>query len=144
MINSVMEDSRLTRTKRVLVASADTTMLDRVSRVLREASHEVVSTQRSGRLLYRVLEDPFDLVIMDLDLEGLSGIEALQILRRARPDLPVVVVTGALREREERQLAREGVAGHIRKPIDVADLEEAVKIAGEVQGGERERDGAYE
>ncbi len=128
-------------TKKVLVASADTTMLDRVSRVLREAGHDVVSTQRSGRLLYRVLEDPFDLVIMDLEVEGLSGIEALQILRRAKPDLPVVVMTGALREREEPQLAGEGVSSYLRKPIDAIDLVEAIKIADKIQGGKGEGDG---
>ena len=139
---SVMEEPTSTETRRVLVASADTTMLDRISRVLRDAGHAVVSTQRSGRLLYRVLEDPFDLVILDLEIEGLSGLEALQILRRAKPDLPVVVMAGALREREERQLAGEGVAGCLRKPIDVSGLEEAVRIAGRIEGGDREGEGA--
>lgn len=123
-----------TRTKKILLASPDATLLDRLSRVLREASHAVASTQRSGRLLYRALEDPFDLVIMDLDLEDLNGIEALQILRRAKPDLPVIVITGALRERESRQLSGEGVAGHLRKPIEVADLREAVRLASETRG----------
>jgi DNA-binding response OmpR family regulator len=133
-----MDEPKSTQTRKVLLASADTMMLDRVSRVLREAGHAVVSTQRSGRLLYRVLEDPFDLVIMDIDVEGLSGLEALQILRRAKPELPVVVLAGALREREERQLAVEGVAGILRKPIDVTDLVDAVRIADRTEGGDGE------
>lgn len=125
-----------TQTQKILLASSDTTLLDRLSRVLGDEAHSVVSTQRSGRLLYRALEDPFDLVVMDLDLEGLNGIEALQILRRARPELPVIVMTGALREREARQLAGEGVAGHLRKPVEVADLSEAVRLVSEVLGRE--------
>lgn len=129
-----MEESIQTKARKVLVASADDVLLDRMSRVLRDAGHSVVSTQRSGRLLYRVLEDPFDLVVLDLQIEGLSGLEALQILRRARPDLPVVVITGPLREREERQLSGEGIAGCLRKPIDVSALEEAIRIVGHIKG----------
>lgn len=140
MICSAMEQPK-TQTQKILLASADTTLLDRLSRVLRGAAHSVASTQRSGRLLYRALEDPFDLVIMDLDLEGLDGIEALQILRRARPELPVIVLTGALRERESRQLAGEGVAGHLRKPADVTDLSEAARLVSEVLGRGQERGG---
>ena len=82
MITSVMANPRNTRTKRVLVGSADTILLDRLARVLREAQCNVASTQRSGRLLYRALEDPFDLVVLDLDLKDLNGLEALQILGR--------------------------------------------------------------
>jgi DNA-binding NarL/FixJ family response regulator len=128
-----MANSRNTRTKRVLVGSADTILLDRLARVLREAHCNVASTQRSGRLLYRALEDPFDLVILDLDLKDLNGLEALQILRRARPKLPVVVVSAVLREREARQLAGEDVIGHLLKPIDVEDLAEAVRLAASVE-----------
>jgi CheY-like chemotaxis protein len=127
-----MEEPK-TRTKRILLASPDGTLLDRLSRVLQEVNYAVASTQRSGRLLFRALEDPFDLVIMDLDLEDLEGIEALQILRRAKPDLPVIVITGDLRERESRQLLGEGVAGHLRKPIGIADLREAVRLASEIK-----------
>ena len=78
-------DEPKTQTKKILLASPNVTLLDRLSRVLREASFTVAATHRSGRLLYRALEDPFDLVVMDLDLEDLNGIEALQILRRAKP-----------------------------------------------------------
>ena len=122
------------KTQKILIASADTMLLDRLSRMLRDEALSVASTQRSGRLLYRALEDPFDLVIMDLDLEGINGIETLQILRRARPDLPVIVVAGILREREARQLAGEGVAGHLRKPVEVSDLSDVFKLVSDVLG----------
>jgi DNA-binding NarL/FixJ family response regulator len=128
-----MENPKNIRTKRVLVGSADKILLDRLARVLREAHFNVASTQGSGRLLYRVLEDPFDLVILDLDLKDLNGLETLQILRRARPKLPVVVVSAVLREREARQLAGEDVIGHLLKPIDVEDLVEAVRLAASVE-----------
>ncbi len=112
---------------RVLVASADRALLDRLSRVLRGEECRVATTPRSGRLLYRALEDPFDLVIMDLDLMDLDGTQALQILRRARPGLPVVVLSDDLSERDGRLLANEHVVHHFRKPVDFQDLSALVR-----------------
>lgn len=136
-----MAEPNPTKVGRVLVASADEQMLERVTRVLRDVGHSVVSTRRSGRLLYRALEDPFDLVFLDLDVGDLDGLEALQILRRARPGLPVVVVAGFLREREERQLAGEGAFACLRKPIGTEDLDTAVRIAGTITARETEGGG---
>ncbi len=111
---------------RVLVASADLSLLDRVSRLLRTRDCRVAATPRSGRLLYRALEDPFDLVVMDLDLMDLDGKQTLQILRRAKPDLPVVVLSNPPNEREARLIANEHVVHHFRKPVDLERLVGAV------------------
>ena len=114
---------------RVLVASADGNLLDRLSRLLRAEDYRVAGTARGGRLLYRALEDPFDLVIMDLDLEDLDGREALQILRRARPDLPIVVLSRGLGERDLRLVAGEHVVHHFQKPVNLGDL---TSLAGQI------------
>jgi len=107
---------------RILLASADHDVVDRLSRTMREAEHTVVATRRSGRMLVRALEESFDLAILDLASEDMDGFEALQVLRRARPDLPVVVLVDDVGERTDRMIRAEGAAYQFRKPLDFGEF----------------------
>ena len=55
---------------------------------------EVTCTTDPATALQRASTDRWDLVLTDVEMPGMSGLELLQALRRAAPDLPVVVITG--------------------------------------------------
>jgi two-component system, NtrC family, response regulator HydG len=55
---------------------------------------EVTCTTDPATALLRASTDRWDLVLTDVEMPGMSGLELLQALRRAAPDLPVVVITG--------------------------------------------------
>lgn len=111
---------------KALVASQSRELRDQVSDILCGASHQVAATDRSGELLNRVLNEAFDLLVIDVDLCGMDGVESLSVLRRIRPKIPVVMVSGDVSTQVSQQIAREGVFYHFNKPIYEQDFLEVV------------------
>ena len=82
-----------------------------------------------GRAALRVLEErtaAVDLVLSDLVLPGMSGVELARTAHALRPGLPLLVVTGYSLAGREEELAAYGIAGWLQKPFTFDQL--ATKI----------------
>ena len=62
--------------------------------LLREAGHEVLEADRSGAVLETAAGRKPDLVVTDVNMAGISGAELIEQLRRTRPGVPVIAMTG--------------------------------------------------
>jgi PAS domain S-box-containing protein len=69
----------------------------------------------------------FDLVITDFKMPGISGLEVACAMRDARPDLPVLMVSGYINNQLRAQAAAAGVRELFAKPLEVEDLRDAVQ-----------------
>lgn len=65
--------------------------------------------------------DP-DIIIMDLSMPDLSGIEAMRRIHERRPDLPVVILTAHADEGTEREAREAGASGFVSKGTGLRDL----------------------
>lgn len=75
-----------------------------------------------------------DLVLLDLGLPGMGGLEALPLLRAAAPEATVVVISGYPRSELERHVAERGAAGYVEKGLSVKALvDQIVATAGVLQ-----------
>ncbi len=110
----------------VFVASRDEVLRQQAVGLLQASGHEVAATDRSSDLIRRLIAEPFDLVVIDADLAGMDGVEAMGVLRRIRPTVPIVLITGDVTVATDRKIAREGVFYHFRKPLYEEDF---VKVA---------------
>ena len=72
-------------------------------------------------------EPRFDLVVTDFNMPGISGLEVARAVRDARPDLPVVVVSGYVTDALRAQAAAAGVRELISKPQEVEELRDVVQ-----------------
>jgi DNA-binding NtrC family response regulator len=92
-----------------------------------------VTTAAGGEEAIKVVEkDDFDLVTIDLVMPEVSGIDAIEIIRRQKPHLPVVIVTGNATERLIAEAGRFGGCRVLRKPVGIEQfLDELVDIAGD-------------
>jgi CheY-like chemotaxis protein len=109
---------------RVLVVEDNPLNLKLVRDVLQAAGYEVVEAGSGEEGLRAAHESPPDIVLMDLQLPGIDGVETLRRLRLdpAVADVPVVAVTAfAMREDRERAYA-DGFDGYLAKPISVRAL----------------------
>lgn len=114
---------------RILLAEDDAEMRALVSRDLRRAGFSVVECA-NGRALLRRIEcgDPtqqgvgFDLVVADVRMPALTGLEVLERLRRADPFTPVVIVTAFASPETRCSALSLGALAVLDKPFETRDL----------------------
>jgi CheY-like chemotaxis protein len=113
----------------VLVVDDEAVVRDGVTRIL-GASGLTVAAAADGRsaLVHPALRT-CRIAFCDLVLPDLSGIEVVAGLRRARPDLPVVVITGYATADSLKRAVEAGAAGVLPKPFDEAELLAALRHA---------------
>jgi DNA-binding response OmpR family regulator len=81
----------------------------------------------------RLLAGSYDVVVSDVRMPRMDGLDLLQQVRRLRPNVPVVLVTGQLDDRSY-ELARElGTARYLLKPVTMAQLARAVQGAAKLR-----------
>jgi DNA-binding NtrC family response regulator len=89
-----------------------------------------VVTAESGQAALELLErESFDLVLSDVRMPGMNGVELFRRIREARPDCPVVLMTGFAIEGLVHDAIAEGVFTILPKPFDVRDVVEALVSA---------------
>ena len=69
----------------------------------------------------------FDLLVTDVRLPGISGLEVLRRVRTSRPDLKIILITGILDPVIRRNVADAGADAFFLKPIEIADFLDAVE-----------------
>jgi DNA-binding response OmpR family regulator len=107
---------------RVLVVDDDPTVSDVVRRYLEQDGFEVRLAANGLTALDTVRAEPPDLVVLDLMLGGLDGLEVCRRLRQDRPHLPVVMLT-ALGEEADRVIGLEvGADDYVTKPFSPREL----------------------
>jgi two-component system cell cycle response regulator DivK len=72
-----------------------------------------------------------DLILMDIQLPGMNGIDALKVLRKdpATATIPVVAVTASVMQQDRKHITEAGFDGYVGKPINVKEFLEAVRHA---------------
>jgi CheY-like chemotaxis protein len=99
--------------------------------MLRLTRHEVVTASEGIEALERFRAGPFDLVLTDLAMPGMSGWQVAQAVKAIRPEVPVVLVTGWGVELPAEQLRASGVDRVMTKPFR---LDEVHAVVGEFLG----------
>jgi len=109
-------------TSRVLVVEDDATVAEVVRTYLKHAGLEIEHAADGVTALSLAWRSTPDLVVLDLMLPGLSGLEVCSRLRQTRPDLPVIMLT-ALGEESDRLLGLEtGADDYLVKPFSPREL----------------------
>ncbi len=70
-----------------------------------------------------------DVVVLDLRMPGIDGMEVLRRLRKDHPEVQVIILTGHGTEKDEEEARRLGAYEYLRKPVEVGDLLGTVKEA---------------
>jgi DNA-binding response OmpR family regulator len=90
----------------------------------------------SGEAALQMLEgDVPDVMVLDLRMPGLDGLEVLRRVRAAYPQVAVIVMTGRGTEQDEARAKELGAFAYLTKPVDINRLMETVRAAGRARGG---------
>src|SRR5512139_541855 len=91
------------------------------------AAIDVLDVPSAEEALFISASLPLDLVVLDFRLPGMSGIEMVTRLRKRKPEIKIILVTGIEDPVIRKQVSEAGVAAYFFKPIDIARFLEAVK-----------------
>ena len=97
--------------------------------VLTELSYAVKHAVGGAEALKLVPVFEPDLVLLDLQMPGMSGVEVLDHLRREHPQLPVVILSGNQDVEPMRRALGNGAFDYIQKPFDITVLARVVAAA---------------
>jgi GAF domain-containing protein len=107
---------------RVLVIDDEEHVREALADMLRLTQHDVVVASQGFEGLERFREAPFDLVLTDLAMPGMSGWQVAQAVKALRPEVPVVLVTGWGVELPAEQLRANGVDRVMTKPFRIEEV----------------------
>ncbi len=114
---------------KILLIEDDPGVTDTLQRVLVDEGHQVTVQKRGDDGLACATRDPFNVVITDLRLPGLSGLELVRQLHTAQPRLPIILVTAFGTTETAIEATKFGAYDYLVKPFDMPEMLELVRRA---------------
>jgi two-component system, NtrC family, response regulator HydG len=107
---------------RILIVDDEAGLRTSLAANLELEGYEVVEAGGGAGAVELVREAPFDLVISDVRMPGMSGIDVFREIRRIRHEIPVILMTGFTAEKLLAEALGEGVFAVLSKPVAVDQL----------------------
>jgi len=109
---------------KVLIVEDNAANMTLATFLLQSAGHSVLSARDAETGLTMARSEQPDLVLMDIQLPGMDGLEATAMLKRdgATRDIPVVALTALAMKGDEERIRAAGCDGYIAKPLAYRDF----------------------
>jgi len=116
-------------TGRILIVDDSALSRRTLRRILESAGHQVIeAVDGTSALESYFLERP-DLVLLDLTMHGMHGIEVLEKLRELQPDASVIVASADIQRSTQGMAQAAGASGYVTKPFTPEQVLDAVSAA---------------
>lgn len=117
---------------RILVVDDDETIRDNLYELL-SADYVCQTAETADKALARLEADPYDVVLTDISMPGLSGLELLGHVRQKYPTTPVIIISGISDQEHAKGLIKLGAFEYLLKPFSLDVVEKSVKRAVETR-----------
>jgi DNA-binding NtrC family response regulator len=125
----VSSKQKPTKRFRVLVVDDHASAREAVAEVLRQAQYDVVACASAIEALARLAGEKFDVVVTDLQMPGMDGLEFIREIMRRQFDVQVLMITAHASVESAVEAMRIGAFDYIEKPFDALALERSVAQA---------------
>jgi len=128
--SKVMSNTQLTPAK-ILLVDDEEILRRSTARLLKHGGHEVLVAESGEQALevFAEAQPPPDLVLLDMDMPDMNGVDTFHALRALSPGVRVLFVSGYWSLGQEQALLAEGALGFVEKPYDVRTLRYSVARA---------------
>jgi len=123
---------------KILIADDDQSMRFVLSKTFGPPNYESEAVTDADAVLQRLRESHFDILLMDIRMPGMSGLEALSQAKLIQPELPVIIITAYGTMMTAIEAMKWGAYDYLTKPFDVEELELIVQKALKTQALARE------
>jgi len=115
--------------KRVLIIDDEQVVLDSVDKILTSYGYDISTTSKAGIGVRRATNEPFHIVLTDIRMPDMDGLTVLRDIKRVKPTLPVLIITGYATVDSAIQAMKLGAVNYIEKPFTPEELVRAVVSA---------------
>jgi CheY-like chemotaxis protein len=119
----------MTKQHCILVVEDDSELRPVLTSVLEDEGYEVVDTPSGEGALEHAKQRSFDLVVTDVRMEGIDGLQLAEALRGALPEIPIIIITGFASEDAPVRAIKQDAFDYIYKPFELADFLGSVQQA---------------
>ncbi|TRZ92005.1 MAG: sigma-54-dependent Fis family transcriptional regulator [Rhodocyclaceae bacterium] len=114
---------------RILIVDDEEIVIRSCLRILSDSSYAVDSAQNGPEALRKVDETDYDVIILDIMMPGIDGLEVLQQVKERHPDVDVIMVTGLSQIQTAVKAMKLGAFDYLSKPFDPDELKHVVDRA---------------
>ena len=120
--------------RRVLILDDEPIVCERLKPALERSGFEVETFTDSQKVIDRLMEEKFDVLVTDLKMQGPDGLDVLRFARENAPATKVIIITGFATVDTAREAMRSGAVEFIPKPFKITQLRDLiVSLTGERQ-----------
>lgn len=113
----------------VLLVDDEVAFANTLAQRLKMRDSKVGIAYDGEQALSKVREKKPDVIVLDLKMPGMQGMEVLQEIKKAYPDIQVIVLSGHGTDKDEEEARRLGGFDFLKKPVDIDILEYKIKTA---------------
>lgn len=113
---------------RILVVDDEAGMRKTLAIMLRREGYDVTETATVADAIGQLKGQAYDVVIADLMMQPLDGLDLLSLAREYRPGCPVIIITAFGTPEARSEAARRGAVAFMEKPLVVSELQERVRV----------------
>jgi len=114
---------------RVLIVDDEKEFLEVMEERISARGMEVATSMSAKEALATIETEAFDAIIMDFQMPGMDGIEALKAIKEKKPELQIILLTGHASVKKGVEAMKEGALDFIEKPADLDELTDKIKEA---------------
>jgi DNA-binding response OmpR family regulator len=112
---------------RILVVDDEENTRIVLARALELLGYQLDSASDGKQALERLEQFDYDLILLDLKMPEMDGVQVMEYIRHERPDLPVIVLTAHATLESAIQAVKAGATDYLLKPQRIADIQEAIQ-----------------
>ncbi len=113
----------------VLIVDDERSMRDFLKILLEKEGHKVKTASRGSEALEIIDGHPVDVVVSDIRMPGMTGIELLEFIKEKNPDLPVIMITAFASPDDAVMAMKNGAFDYISKPFNVDEIKSVIESA---------------
>ena len=103
--------------KRILIVEDDEEMSALLRDMIEEEGYKTASVNNGAEAFRKLAKESFDLIITDVRMPGLTGLDILPGIKKLQPDAPIIVITAFGSEEVQRKAFERGASAYLEKPI---------------------------
>ena len=115
--------------KNILVIDDEAAVNNNIRKILLKKGFHVDQALTKSDALEKIEHQPYTLILLDLRIPGVNGLELLKAIRKKRPQTKVIIITGFASIETAKETARLGAINYLAKPFTPEELRVATENA---------------